>query len=62
MELMTIVHFDQDYIDNAFLSPAFCQRLFLFLPQSQDFISRNLGWEQKQQFAQSQEVAYARKL
>lgn len=50
MELMTIVHFNQDYIDNAFLSPAFCQHLFLFLPQFQDFISRNLGWEQKQQF------------
>lgn len=47
---MTIVHFNGDYIDNAFLSPAFCQHLFLFLPQFQDFVSRNLGWKQKQQF------------
>lgn len=50
MELKMIVHLNWDYIDNAFFPPSFCQHLFSFLPQFQDFISRNLGWKQKQQF------------
>lgn len=48
-----IVHLNWDYIDNAFflLSANVFAFLFfyffLFLPQFQDFISRNLGWKHR---------------